>query len=109
MTSCTPASARGVTAARQVGCKRSIAGQEKGMKIARRTLLAVGLTGLAWSATRGLAAAPNSGTRFVFHVSSHGSSIWGDLLDWVFDRGYPPLLGVKRTCGLRCWVIGAVS
>ena len=57
------------------------------MKIQRRTFLGAGLTGIAWTATRGLAAASNTRTRFVFHVSS----TWGDLLDWLVDRGYHPI------------------
>ncbi len=58
------------------------------MKIQRRTLLAAGLTGLAWTATGGLAAASVTRTRFVFHVSS----TWGDLFDWLVDRGYRPIM-----------------
>lgn len=57
------------------------------MKIQRRTLLAAGLTGMAWTATQGLAAASSTRTRFVFHVSS----TWGSLLDWLVDRGYAPI------------------
>ena len=57
------------------------------MRIKRRTLLAAGLTGMAWMATGGLAAASNTRTRFVFHVSS----TWGGLLDWLVDRGYAPI------------------
>jgi esterase/lipase len=57
------------------------------MGIQRRTLLAAGLTGMAWTATRGLAAESNTRTRFVFHVSS----TWGHLLDWLVDRGYAPI------------------
>ena len=57
------------------------------MRIQRRTLLAAGLTGLAWTATQGLAAASNTRTRFVFHVSSTR----GGLLDWLVDRGYRPI------------------
>jgi hypothetical protein len=58
------------------------------MRIARRTLLAAGLTGMAWTATQGLAAVSNTRTRFVFHVSS----TWGDLFDWLVDRGYAPII-----------------
>src|SRR5215472_10143191 len=54
------------------------------MRIQRRTLLTAGLTGLAWTAMRGVAAASNSTTKFVFHVSSGA----GALLDWLVDRGY---------------------
>ena len=57
------------------------------MKLQRRTLLRAGLMGLAWTAMRGVAAAPNTRTRFVFHVSS----TWGGLLDWLVDRGYAPM------------------
>src|SRR5258708_10212245 len=74
------------TAAASCWYKRAIAGQGEGMRIQRRTLLAAGLTGMAWTATQGLAAASNTRTRFVFHVSS----TWGDLLDLVVDRGYAP-------------------
>ena len=54
------------------------------MKLQRRTLLKVGLMGLGWTAMRGLAAASNSPTRFVFHVSTTPLG----LLDWLRDRGY---------------------
>ena len=57
------------------------------MKLKRRTLLSAGLAGLAWTATQGLAAASNTRTRFVFHVSS----TWGDLFDWLVDRSYAPI------------------
>jgi hypothetical protein len=57
------------------------------MRIQRRALLAAVLTGMAWSATQGLAAASNTRTRFVFHVST----TWGHLLDWLVDRGYAPI------------------
>jgi hypothetical protein len=59
-------------------------GQEREIKPQRRTLLKAGLMGLGWTAMRGLAAASNSPTRFVFHVSS---TPFG-LLDWLRDRGY---------------------
>jgi hypothetical protein len=54
------------------------------MKLQRRTLLKTGLTALGWTAMHGLAAASNSSTRFIFHVSS---TPFG-LLDWLRDRGY---------------------
>src|SRR5215469_16781158 len=57
------------------------------MKLKRRTLLSAGLSGMAWTATQGLAAASGTRTRFVFHVSS----TWGNLLDWLVDRGYAPI------------------
>src|SRR5215468_7460146 len=56
-------------------------------RVQRRTLLSAGLAGLAWTATQGLAAASNTRTRFVFHVSS----TWGNLFDWLVDRGYAPI------------------
>jgi hypothetical protein len=71
----------------QVAFKQAFACQEQGMKLPRRTLLRAGLTGLAWSAMRGVAAAPNSATKFVFHVSSGA----GGLLDWLVDRSYAPI------------------
>src|SRR5215468_2908711 len=57
------------------------------MRIQRRTFLAAGLTGIAWTAMRGLASTSNTRTRFVFHVSS----TWGGLLDWLLDRAYAPI------------------
>ena len=57
------------------------------MKLKRRTLLSAGLASLACTATQGLAAASNTRTRFVFHVSS----TWGDLFDWLVDRSYAPI------------------
>ena len=57
------------------------------MRIQRRTLLAAGLMGMARTATQGLAAASNTRTRFIFHVSS----TWGDLFDWLVDRAYAPI------------------
>src|SRR5262249_45542962 len=54
---------------------------------AGRAATEAGLTGMAWTATQGLAAASNTRIRFVFHVSS----IWGGLLNWLVDRGYTPI------------------
>ncbi|HET7886834.1 MAG TPA: alpha/beta fold hydrolase [Bradyrhizobium sp.] len=54
------------------------------MKLPRRAVLTGGLMSLGWTSMRGLAAASNSPTRFVFHVSS---TPYG-LLDWLRDRGY---------------------
>src|SRR5262249_38349830 len=71
----------------QVAFNQAFACQEQGMQLQRRTLLSAGLVGLAWTATQGLAAASNTRTRFVFHVSS----TWGDLFDWLVDRGYAPI------------------
>ena len=47
-------------------------------------MLKAGLMGLGWTAIRGLAAASNSPTRFVFHVSTTPLG----LLNWLLDRGY---------------------
>ena len=76
-----------VTAAASCWYKRAIAGQGERMRIQRRTLLAAGLMGMARTATQGLAAASNTRTRFIFHVSS----TWGDLFDWLVDRAYAPI------------------
>src|SRR5215510_12038676 len=57
------------------------------MTIQRRALLTAGLAGLAWTAMRGVAAASNSATKFVFHVSSGANR----LLDWLIDRSYAPI------------------
>jgi hypothetical protein len=75
------------------------------MRIGRRTLLTAGLVGLAWTATRGLAAAPSTGTRFVFHVSSNGSSIWGDLFRWLVDRGYRPIMAQLEKRGFPSMLV----
>jgi hypothetical protein len=75
---------RGTRPRHHVGFKRAVADQGEKMKIQRRALLTAGLTGLAWSAMRDVAAAPNSATKFVFHVSSGA----GGLLDWLVERAY---------------------
>ena len=70
------------------------------MKLQRRTLLRAGLTGPAWAATRGLAAAPNAGASFVFHVSSAAGGWFDWLKDWLYapltaeleKRGFPSML-----------------
>jgi hypothetical protein len=54
------------------------------MKIQRRTFLATGLTGLAWPAVHGLAAASNAPTRFVFHVSGAAGG--------AVDKAYAPFI-----------------
>src|SRR5690348_17287785 len=71
------------------------------MGIHRRTLLAAGLTGLAWTATRRLTAAANTRARFVFHVSS----TWGDLLDWLVDRGYSPIMAELEKRGFPSMLV----
>lgn len=57
------------------------------MKFQRRTFLRAGLTVLGWTAMRGVAAAADSATKFVFHVSSAADG----LLDWLVDRSYAPI------------------
>jgi hypothetical protein len=71
------------------------------MRIQRRTLLAAGVTGLAWAATQGLAAAPNAGTRFVFHVSSAA----GGWLDWLKDWLYAPLTAELEKRGFPAMLV----
>src|SRR5262249_44448583 len=57
------------------------------MKLKRRTLLSAGLAGLAWAGTQGPPAGAQTPKRFLFPVSS----TWGDLFDWLVDRGYAPI------------------
>jgi len=71
------------------------------MRIQRRTLLRAGLTGLAWTAMRGLAAAPNTRTRFVFHASS----AWGGLFDWLIDRSYAPITAELEKRGFQSMLL----
>lgn len=71
------------------------------MRIQRRTLLAAGVTGLASVATQGLAAAPNAGTRFVFHVSSAA----GGWLDWLKDWLYAPLTDELKKRGFPVMLV----
>ena len=71
------------------------------MRIQRRTLLAAGVTGLTWVATQGLAAAPNAGTKFVFHVSSAA----GGWLDWLKDWLYSPLTAELEKRGFPAMLV----
>jgi Alpha/beta hydrolase family len=71
------------------------------MKIRRRTLLAAGLTGIAWKATQGLAVASNTRTRFVFHLSS----TWGGLFDWLIDRSYAPITAELEKRGFSSMLV----
>src|SRR5579864_9583110 len=71
------------------------------MRIQRRTLLAAGVTGVAWMATQGLTAAPNAGTRFVFHVSSAG----GGWLDWLKNWLYAPLTAELEKRGFPAMLV----
>jgi hypothetical protein len=71
------------------------------MRIQRRTLLAAGLTGLAWTAMHGLAAASNTRTRFVFHVSSAA----GGLLNWLVDRSYAPIIAELEKRGFPSMLV----
>lgn len=71
------------------------------MRIQRRTLLAAGLASMAWTATRGLAAAPNTRTRFVFHASS----TWGGLFDWLIDRAYAPIIAELEKRGFPSMLV----
>lgn len=55
------------------------------MKIQRRTFLAAGLAGMACMATRSLAGALDSRTRFIFHVSG--------VVGGAVDKAYKPIIG----------------
>jgi hypothetical protein len=93
-----------LTAAAVCWVQNPIAGQRErmeGMRIHRRTLLAAGLTGMAWTATQRLAAAPNTRIRFIFHVSS----TWGDLFDWLVDRGYRPIMAELEKRGFPAMLV----
>lgn len=63
------------------------------MKIQRRTFLATGVTGLAWAAMHGLAAASNTRTTFVISVSGPVDGPiakgWGKLTSEFQRRGFP--------------------
>ena len=72
-----------------------------GMRIHRRTLLAAGRTGMGSTATQRLAAAPSTRTRFVFLVSS----TWGDLFDWLVDRGYRPIMAKLEKRGFPSMLV----
>ncbi len=71
------------------------------MRIQRRTLLRAGLTGMAWTATQGIAAASNARTRFVFHLSN----VAGGLLNWLVDRGYAPIIAELEKRGFPAMLL----
>ena len=75
--------------------------RKSGMELRRRALLKAGLTGLAWTATRGVAAAPASATRFVFHVSK----VAGGLLDWLVERHYAPITAELEKRGFASMLV----
>jgi hypothetical protein len=56
---------------------------------------------MAWTATQRLAAAANTRTRFIFHVSS----TWGDLFDWLVDRGYRPIMAELEKRGFPSMLV----
>ncbi len=63
------------------------------MKIQRRTFLTAGLTGMAWMATQGVAAALNAPTSFGFHVSG--------VAGGPVDRAYAPILTLDMIAAPR--------
>jgi hypothetical protein len=71
------------------------------MKIQRRTLLTAGLTGMAWMATQGVAAALNAPTRFVFRVSS----VTGGPVDRALERAYAPVIGELENRGFPLMLV----
>src|SRR5262249_10246946 len=85
----------------QVGYCRS----GEGMRIQRRTLLAAGVTGMAWTATRAVAAVSNTETRFVFHVSSGAGRHLNFLVNQTFAPIYPKL--AKR--GVAVMIVTAAA
>lgn len=66
------------------------------MKLQRRTVLTAGLAGMACMATRGLAGAFNTRTRFVFHVSGAVGGVvdkaYGPIIAELESRGFPTML-----------------
>jgi len=81
--------------------KQAFASEEQAMKLQRRTLLRAVPTSLAWAATRALAAAPNAGTRFIFHVSTAA----GGWLDWLKDWLYAPLTAELEKRGFSSMLV----
>ncbi len=71
------------------------------MKFQRRTFLRGGLTVLAGTAMRGVAAASDPTTKFVFHVSSAA----GGLLDWLLDRSYGPITAELQKRGFASMLV----
>jgi Alpha/beta hydrolase family len=71
------------------------------MKIQRRTLLKAGMTGMAWMATHGVAAALNAPTRFVFHVSG----VVGGPVDRALERAYAPIIAELESRGFPSMLV----
>jgi Alpha/beta hydrolase family len=71
------------------------------MKIQRRAFLTAGLTGMAWMATRGVAAALNAPTRFVFHVSG----VAGGPVDRALGRAYAPIIAELENRGFPTMLV----
>ena len=67
------------------------------MEIRRRTFLATGLSGLAWTTMPGLTAASNMPTRFVIHVSGAAGG--------PVDKGYAPFLSELRKRGFPSMLV----
>ncbi len=67
------------------------------MKIQRRTFLTAGLTGMAWMATQGVAAALNAPTRFVFHISG---AVGGPV-----DKAYSPIVAELESRGFPSMLV----
>src|SRR5208337_5120494 len=71
------------------------------MKIQRRTFLTAGLTGMAWMATQGVAAALNAQTRFVFHVSG----VPGGPVDRALEKAYAPIIAALESRGFPSMLV----
>lgn len=71
------------------------------MKIQRRAFLTAGLTGMAWMARRGVAAALNAPTRFVFHVSG----VAGGPVDRALGRAYAPITAELENRGFPTMLV----
>jgi hypothetical protein len=71
------------------------------MKIQRRTFMTAGLTGMAWMATQGVAAAFNAPTRFVFHVSG----VAGGPVDRAVERAYVPIIAELESRGFPSMLV----
>lgn len=71
------------------------------MKIRRRTFMKAGLTGMAWMAAQGVAAALNPPTRFVFHVSG----VVGGPVDKAVERAYAPIIAELESRGFPSMLV----
>ncbi len=71
------------------------------MKMQRRTFLTAGVTGMAWMATQGVAAALNSPTRFVYHVSG----VAGSPVDKAVERAYAPIIAELDSRGFPTMLV----